>query len=456
MHYEASQVSQYSSGGTPNLKPTARAPPLPLEDDPLQLTPLSSHAQAYHDNKDSSTVTNSQPEVRVASLHNNVLVPIRKNTVSHRSLHSRTASLGVVTEGDVVSSWDAETTSDRDLKDDASSTTTSRFRRLLSGEIRSVDLDDIAPPVEQEEEASASPVSVAHEAAATALKQQQKKESGRAEQRRVREAIQFAEAVGECLSISRDELRIIEDHTDDGESDDDDGDVCKFKEIVVSSPGTMQDPVNITKITLDTANSSANVQDAQEGNAIALPAPVDVPPRKSKRPQWPFGPSESDYDRFLDHLSDESSRNSFVYKGISANPPEITQRGIQRGNYAQLHRKAWLEVSDKYHRYGKNLRLYYRYWERLGFPTNQFFDWLDSKGEAAGHPLPNLEECPRSILDSDTVLYISKPEITEGYALDIVCNEEGRGKFIDVDGSPIITGQEGWIFVLRDNVMYGA
>lgn len=451
MHYEASQVSQYSSGGTPILKPTGRTPPIEL--DQLELTPLSSLSYSNLENN-SAAVSNSQPEVRVASLHNNALLPTRKS--SHRSVHSRTASLGIVTEGDVVCTWDAET-SERDLKDDASSTTTSRFRRLLSGEIRSVDLiDDAVPPVQEEGDKSASPVSVAHEAAATALKQQQKKESGRAEQRRVREAIQFAEAVGECLSISRDELRIIEDHTDDGESDDDDGDGCKFKEIVVSSPGSIQDPVNVSQITLDMANSSANAQDAQEGNGIALPAHVDVPSRKSKRPQWPFGPSESDYDRFLDHLSDESSRSSFVYKGISANPPEITQRGIQRGNYAQLHRKAWLEVSDKYHRYGKNLRLYYRYWERLGFPTNQFFDWLDSKGEAAGHPLPNLEECPRSVLDSDTVLYISKPEITEGYALDIVCNEEGRGKFIDVDGSPILTGQEGWIFVLRDNVMYGA
>ena len=60
------------------------------------------------------------------------------------------------------------------------------------------------------------------------------------------------------------------------------------------------------------------------------------------------------------------------YKGVTL--PDITKRGISRGNYAQLHRKAWLEVSDKYHRYGKNLRMYYKHWEKLGHPFNMFFD----------------------------------------------------------------------------------
>jgi hypothetical protein len=158
-----------------------------------------------------------------------------------------------------------------------------------------------------------------------------------------------------------------------------------------------------------------------------------------------------------EHLSGGVGEGTnFVYKGICSNPPEICKRGTARGNYAQLHRKAWLEVSDKYHRYGKNLRLYYRYWERLGFPTNQFFDWLDSKGDAAGEPLPYLEECPRSVLDSDTVLYITNPKITDRYALDIVVGEGGKGRVIDVDGDPVLTGPDGWIFVLRDNIMYGA
>ena len=179
--------------------------------------------------------------------------------------------------------------------------------------------------------------------------------------------------------------------------------------------------------------------------------------RRKARPMWPFEQHSDIEFGSMNHLSDGiGDRTNFVYKGICANPPEITKRGIQRGNYAQLHRKAWLEVSDKYHRYGKNLRLYYRLWERLGFPTNQFFDWLDSKGEAAGQPLPNMDECPRSVLDSDTVLYIMNPNITERYALDMVVEEDGRGLVVDVDNDPVLTGSEGWIFILRDNVMYGA
>ena len=178
--------------------------------------------------------------------------------------------------------------------------------------------------------------------------------------------------------------------------------------------------------------------------------------------------------------SDHSSSLS-EYKGIHSKQLEVTNRGIARGNYAKLHRKAWLEVSDKYHRYGKNLRMYYKHWESLGHPTNQFFDWLDSKGEAAGQPLPNLPECPRAELDSDTVLYITNPEVQERYRLSIVTGivvDEDDGKcpeitsddesnghsdassgdaiLVDADEEPVTTGHEGWIFVLRDHAFYAS
>ena len=185
----------------------------------------------------------------------------------------------------------------------------------------------------------------------------------------------------------------------------------------------------------------STIPNAGDDVATPLPSKSDLPrhvdvhsttpanhQRRKSRPMWPFEqPTEVEFS-LTEHLSGGVGEGTnFVYHGICSNPPEITKRGIQRGNYAQLHRKAWLEVSDKYHRYGKNLRLYYRYWERQGFPTNRFFDWLDSKGEAAGQPLPNMEECPRSVLDSDTVLYITNPKVTDGYALDIVVAEDGRG-----------------------------
>ena len=109
----------------------------------------------------------------------------------------------------------------------------------------------------------------------------------------------------------------------------------------------------------------------------------------------------------------------------------------------------------KYHRYGKNLRIYYKYWESLGYPTNDFFDWLDSKGAAQDQPLPSVDECPRPQLESDTVLYITDPEITMQYALEVVTNSTGECCILDKLKNPVRTGPDGWIFVLRDDVLYG-
>lgn len=260
--------------------------------------------------------------------------------------------------------------------------------------------------------------------------------------RRLNEAAQFAEAVGEMPPCAIEELQIIEDDHSDGDSDDEDG-------------------VNTTEIILerlDSAHPSVIItsESAHATSSQLVEAAPEVRPAKT-RPQWPFQRVGTKRG-FLDQLPDNGTGcQDYVYKGIRANPPDIVKSGMNRGNYAQMHRKAWLEVSDKYHRYGKNLRLYYRYWESLGCPTNNFFfDWLDSKGEAAGQPLPGLDECPRSQLDSDTVLYISNPEVTKAYALHFKPDELGRCHVTDVDGDPVQTGPDGWIFVLRDNVMYGA
>jgi hypothetical protein len=59
-------------------------------------------------------------------------------------------------------------------------------------------------------------------------------------------------------------------------------------------------------------------------------------------------------------------------------------------------------------------------------------------------------------LDSDTVLYIADEQETRGYAIGFIVDESGRAIVVDVDNEIVSTGPEGWIFVLRDNVMYAA
>jgi hypothetical protein len=292
-------------------------------------------------------------------------------------------------------------------------------RRALSGEVwdKSNTQLDSAPQQSQEDLQQQQPFLVMRRTGST--------------DRRMNEAAQFAQAVGDFCE--QDDLCIIEDDIHDDTDDDEDN--ADNTVVCMEDNADTVDPIVIVPVIVE--------------------PPIDV--RRKSRPQWPFGSATK--RGFLDKLPDDGNNLShdFVYKGILSNPPVMVKRGTDRGNYAQLHRKAWLEVSDKYHRYGKHLRFYYRYWERLGCPTNMFFDWLDSKGEAAGQPLPTLDECPRVELDFDTVLYISNDEVTQGYAIRFIPEKEtGRGMVVDVDGDPVTTGPDGWIFVLRDNVMYGA
>jgi len=370
----------------------------------------------------------------------------------------------------------------------------SSIRRLLSGEIRTIAggdeyENDVGRPkhddsncyqqpssrslvqeeenneIERREDAKPTPppVSVSLNAPPT-----MDEKDSMAQRRRVCEAIQFAQAVGEQIALNREDLCIIDDDEDDDDDDDTDdeeneGNSDSKKEIVA-----LNNSIHETALSPDYLMGMIPITPKKNTPALQVEHETPLPKitnlnspslnhRRKSRPTWPFDQHLNTGFTKMKHLSDGAGdRTNFEYKGICANPPEVTKRGIQRGNYAQLHRKAWLEVSDKYHRYGKNLRLYYRFWERLGFPTNQFFDWLDSKGEAAGQPLPNIEDCPRSVLDSDTVLYITSPVITDRYALNIVVHDDGRALIVDVDGDPIHTGPEGWIFILRDNIMYGA
>jgi hypothetical protein len=330
--------------------------------------------------------------------------------------------------------------------------------------------------------------------------------------RKITEVAQFADAVGDSAL----DVQIIEDDDDDdrgenahGADDDDDDDdateihidqqqrnvVGGLLPIKMRSSSILQHPAVVPKMghsMNDTVSSripgpdeipetpikvrAVNTQQldtTMKRHTLQLDPTVESTTAVSTTTTTTTNSSSPSRIGFLAQLPTSASMctsHDFVYKGIGANPPEIVKRGTTRGNYAQLHRKAWLEVTDKYHRYGKNLRLYYRYWESQGHPTNIFFDWLDSKGEAAGNELPELKECPRRQLDSDTVLYINNPDVTQGYAINVVVeqnddlkndsqsNTDGirRGRMYDIDGNPVCTGPDGWIFVLRDNIMYGA
>jgi hypothetical protein len=345
----------------------------------------------------------------------------------------------------------------------------SMYRRCLSGDVRprSRALDQETEPIVSEGDIiSVSPVSVAEAVRPSKVineiepipPKQPANMSGlkvrsKSFDRRLNEAMQFAEAVGEMPPLDQNYVQVIIEET--GSDDDEDSDV-EFhvdNKIVSSHESPCHPELNVHALFAVSMNDSS--VDAKSTTEASLATPA-MHKRQKSRPRWPLPTSPPPSLSFMHKLPAGVNTENYVYKGICSNPPEITKHGISRGNYAQLHRKAWLEVSDKYHRYGKNLRLYYKRWESLGFPTNQFFDWLDSKGEAAGQPLPNLEECPRSQLDADTVHYISNPAVTQGYAISIIPDEQGRGKVVDVDGDPVTTGPEGWIFVLRDHTLYGA
>eukprot|EP00624_Nannochloropsis_granulata_P001528 evm.model.NODE_17518_length_20738_cov_21.086555.1 len=57
--------------------------------------------------------------------------------------------------------------------------------------------------------------------------------------------------------------------------------------------------------------------------------------------------------------------------------PVAISRTFGEENNSMIDRRAWLEVEDRKHRYAKNLRLYYKEWDRRGQPGKSFWSWLD-------------------------------------------------------------------------------
>lgn len=88
----------------------------------------------------------------------------------------------------------------------------------------------------------------------------------------------------------------------------------------------------------------------------------------------------------------------------------------------------WLEMVDKKHRYGSNLKPYHAAWSEADTKEN-FFVWLD---EGEGKDV-NLDDCPRDQLEKERIDYLSA-EQRGNYVVDI---REGKlywrrnGKLVD-------------------------
>ena len=57
--------------------------------------------------------------------------------------------------------------------------------------------------------------------------------------------------------------------------------------------------------------------------------------------------------------------------------PAAVSRTYGGENNSMIDRRAWLEVEDRKHRYAKNLRAYYKEWDKRGKPGDSFWTWLD-------------------------------------------------------------------------------
>jgi len=158
------------------------------------------------------------------------------------------------------------------------------------------------------------------------------------------------------------------------------------------------------------------------------------------------GTSGDDYN-FPDSPDFKSSKKERAKSYIPSVPqPKIVSEGTRKNTNAVVSKmdpRAWLEVIDPYHRYSKHLRAYHRAWNDLGQPENDFFIWLDRSTY-------EIEECPKSVLNSDYVYYCNSEEVKR-YELRIDIN---TGLFYSIFDNQIIeTGENGWIFVLRDDVI---
>lgn len=95
----------------------------------------------------------------------------------------------------------------------------------------------------------------------------------------------------------------------------------------------------------------------------------------------------------------------------------------------------WLEMVDRNHRYGSNLKHYHAAWEKDTETQDNFFKWLD---EGSGKDL-DLPECPRERLDGEKITYLST-EQRVNYIVDV---KDGR-LIWRRNGKPVDTSRNRW------------
>lgn len=149
--------------------------------------------------------------------------------------------------------------------------------------------------------------------------------------------------------------------------------------------------------------------------------------------------------------------------------------GVQDAVLIELDPRSYLEIADSKHRYSKNLRLYFQEYARIKelnrrddevIPSNNdrygddvggtkwsrfnsFFTWLDTPDES--NQLVQLPLCPRSTLDTDTVLYLTEEEDILSYAYYI---DQGLMRKHTEPEKLLDTTNDGWIFVMKNGLFY--
>nr|XP_018678581.1 PREDICTED: IQ domain-containing protein IQM3-like isoform X1 [Musa acuminata subsp. malaccensis] len=106
---------------------------------------------------------------------------------------------------------------------------------------------------------------------------------------------------------------------------------------------------------------------------------------------------------FFDHMKQETPVSR--WNRVRLNASKVGQGSSKDAKALELAFQHWIEAIDPRHRYGHNLHFYYDEWckSKAGQP---FFYWLDI---GDGREL-DLKDCPRSILCTQYVKYLSPQE----------------------------------------------